>query len=89
MDAIPWSMLDNMSPWAILAFAILALIRGDLVSKRIHDEMRQDRDRWRASSEHKDTTIRILAASSTAAAAALQAIERAAASTHAEAGETT
>lgn len=72
---IPWQGLG----WGGLIFlSVLLVIRGDLVPRKIHEEMRNDRDKWRESSERKDETIRLLAQSSTTAAAALEALERAA-----------
>ena len=68
--------LRDIPPWALVAGAVWSIYRGRWVAWPIFEEMKNDRDRWRESSEHKDETIRILASSSTTAATALQSLER-------------
>ena len=44
LNAIPW---ETIGPSGLLALAVLLIIRGDLVPRRVHEAVVADRDQWR------------------------------------------
>ena len=44
LNAIPWG---TIGPSGLLALAVLLIIRGDLVPRRVHEAVVADRDHWR------------------------------------------
>lgn len=45
LNAIPW---ETIGPSGLLALAVLLIIRGDLVPRRVHEAVVADRDQWRS-----------------------------------------
>lgn len=46
MDELAARALTIGGPWAIIALAVVMLLRGDIVSRRTHEDALRDRDRW-------------------------------------------
>lgn len=44
LSAIPW---ETIGPSGLLTLAVLLIIRGDLVPRRVHEAVVNDRDHWR------------------------------------------
>ena len=45
LNTIPW---ETIGPSGLLALAVLLIIRGDLVPRRVHEAVVTDRDQWRS-----------------------------------------
>ena len=43
--------VGTLSAAGLLGLVVLLIMRGDLVPRRTHEEMRGDRDAWRAAAE--------------------------------------
>jgi hypothetical protein len=61
LSALP---VGGFSAGAILAVVVLMLFRGQLVTKREHEETRADRDTWRAAwdTSEAQTTDKVIRA---------------------------
>lgn len=46
MDELAARALTIGGPWALVALAVVMLLRGDIVSRRVLDDALRDRDRW-------------------------------------------
>ena len=58
LDGLP---VGGLSAAAILGIAVLMILRGQLVPRRTHDEVRTDRDTWRAAWEASEEARRVQA----------------------------
>lgn len=71
LTLIPWT---TIGPGGLLAFAVLLIIRGDLVPRRTFDAMVQDRDYWREAAERRENQFDALSETARTAVAALDAL---------------
>ena len=78
LATIPWYTLG---PWGALTLVVLLVLRGDLVSRAVHQEVRDDRDAARAqiaqlieAAAAQTTAIQGIQATTDAALHALEAI---------------
>lgn len=76
MDLLATLPLGNLSAGALLAVVIILIVRGDLVPRKIHEEVRQDRERLRDTNAVLVETNRLLAENTSLGVHALQAIEQ-------------
>lgn len=47
------------SGWAVTLLFVVAILRGDLVPRRTHDDALHDRNEWRGESRIKDQQIHV------------------------------
>lgn len=78
LATIPW---HTLGPWGALTLVVLLVLRGDLVSRAVHQEVRDDRDAARAqiaqlieAAAAQTTAIQGIQATTDAALHALEAI---------------
>lgn len=57
IQGVPPELLGIGAGWAIVAFGVLAFIRGGLYSRKAMEDVLHDRDEWRAESRIKDAQI--------------------------------
>lgn len=58
MNDFPWQTFTvGGAGWSLFALAGLAVIKGQLVPRKTHQDVLHDRDEWRAESRIKDAQI--------------------------------
>lgn len=76
MDVLSYIPIGQVGAGALLALVIILIVRGDLIPRRVHEEVREDRARQQRTNEILVETNRILAASTSTGAGALEEIQR-------------
>jgi hypothetical protein len=61
LEELPSWVGDTAAPWSLLGLVILLIITGRLIPQFYYKELKEDRDRWRASSETKSKAIAVFA----------------------------
>lgn len=73
LSLIPWQGLG----WGgLIFFAVLLIMRGDIVSRKVHEEVKADRDLWRSTALSLITQNSKLLAVGDLTVASFKAIEK-------------
>lgn len=60
MDALPPGLLDNVGAIGVVLLVAWLLFTGRLVTRREADDIRHDRDEWRAAHRISETARQVL-----------------------------
>ena len=74
MDLLTQIPLGDIGPGALVTLAVVLLLRGDLVPRRTHEAVAQERDYWRDAYRENTRTTNELTEVSRASVAALDAL---------------
>lgn len=76
MDVLSYIPIGQVGAGALLALVIILIVRGDLIPRRVHEEVREDRRRLQDTNAILVETNRILAQGTSLSVQALESIER-------------
>lgn len=61
MEAIPWAILGELTPYALLMLAILLILTGKLVPISTYRAMERAKEHWRDTATKNTETIHVQA----------------------------
>lgn len=63
MEAIPPWVFEQATPWGVILLGIVLIATGRLVPFYYYKELKEDRDRWRSSSESLQGAVSVFSES--------------------------
>lgn len=61
LEGIPWELITDLTPAAIVSIAVLLLMLGGLYPKRTVDALERQKEYWREAAEKQRETVQVQA----------------------------